>query len=80
MLKENFAVRVKYLGFSGCANNSNCPGFDSVCDPLDHSNCSFCDNNNCTGGEYPINNNNNNNNNNKNNNNNNKNNNNNNNN
>ena len=40
--------------FSGCANDSNCPGFDSVCDPLDNSNCSFCDNNNnCTGGKYP---------------------------
>ena len=38
-------------GFSGCANDSNCPGFDSVCDPIDHSNCSFCDNNNCTGGK-----------------------------
>ena len=38
--------------FAGCADNSNCPGFDSLCNPLDHSNCSFCDNNNCTAGEH----------------------------
>ena len=45
---------MKDMLFAGCADNSNCPGFDSLCNPLDHSNCSFCDNNNCTAGGYII--------------------------